>query len=176
LRTGVSQLALFTYLNALEITHAATIVRPWSGGRSDRELVQTPKVYGFDTGFVCHARGLRDLRPDDRGLLLEHLVLESLQAVAAGPRPHDWRDKNGRELDFVLPRGERVDTVEVKWSESAFDSKNLAHFRTLYPEGTNYLVTGATTRAATKRYGELRVRVVPVGELRAAMGATSRET
>ncbi|MBM4376051.1 MAG: ATP-binding protein [Deltaproteobacteria bacterium] len=166
---GLSRPTVLTYLNALEITHAATIVRPWSGGRSDRELVQTPKVYGFDTGFVCHARGIRDLRPDDRGLLLEHLVLESLQAVMTGPRPHYWRDKSGRELDFVLPRGERVDAIEVKWSESAFDPKNLAHFRALYPEGTNYLVTGATTRAATKRYGALRVRIVPVAELRAAM-------
>ena len=129
----------------------------------------TSKVDGFDTGLVCDARGLRDLRPDDRGLWLEHLVLESLQAIAAGPRPHEWRDKSGREIDFVLPRGERVDAVEVKWSESAFDSKNLAHFRSLYPEGTNYLVTGATTRAATKRYGDLRVRVVPVGELRGVM-------
>jgi hypothetical protein len=55
-----------------------------------------------------------------------------------------------------------MERVDLDW-------KNLAHFRSLYPEGTNDLVTGTTTRAATKRDGELRVRVVPVGELRAGM-------
>jgi predicted AAA+ superfamily ATPase len=164
--SGLSRPTVLSYLNALELTHAVTVVRPWSGGRSDRELVQAPKAYGFDTGFVCHARGVRELRADDRGHLLEHLVLESLQSVADMPRVHYWRDKSGREIDFVIPRGERVDAIEVKWSAEAFDPKHLAHFRTLYPHGENLLVTGATTRAAVRSVGELSVRVVPVAELR----------
>lgn len=169
--SGLSRPTVLTYLNALELTHAVTLVRPWSGGRSDREIVQAPKAYGFDTGFVCHARGIRELRTDDRGHLLEHLALESMQATADLPRIHYWRDKSGREIDFVIPRGERVDAIEVKWSAEAFESKHLAHFRQLYPEGENVLVTGATTRRETRTFGNHRVHVVPIRDLRSMLAA-----
>ncbi len=169
--SGLSRPTVLTYLNALELTHAVTLVRPWSGGRSDREIVQAPKAYGFDTGFVCHARGIRELRTDDRGHLLEHLALESMQATADLPRIHYWRDKSGREIDFVIPRGERVDAIEVKWSAEAFESKHLAHFRQLYPEGENFLVTGATTRRETRTFGNHRVHVVPIRDLRSMLAA-----
>ncbi len=169
--SGLSRPTVLAYVNALELTHAVTLVRPWSGGRSDRELVQAPKAYGFDTGFVCHARGIRELRADDRGHLLEHLVLESLQAIPDLPRVHFWRDKIGRGVDFVIPRGPRIDAIEVKWSANAFDPKHLGYFRTLYPEGETLLVTGATSRQEIRTFGSLRVHVVPVAALRATLGA-----
>ena len=63
-----------------------------------------PKAYGFDTGFVCHTRGWDSLRPEDCGILWEHLVLDTL--VAAGhTRIHYWRDKTDHEVDFVIPQG-----------------------------------------------------------------------
>lgn len=103
---GLSRPTVGTYLDALEVTHVIARVRPFSGGRSERELVQAPKVYGFDTGFVCHARGVEVLRASDRGGLLEHLVLEILQSLDGLPRIHHWRDKDRREVDFVLPFSE----------------------------------------------------------------------
>lgn len=169
--SGLSRPTVLSYVNALEVTHAVTLVRPWSGGKSDRELVQAPKAYGFDTGFVCHARGMRELRADDRGHLLEHLVLESLQATADLPRVHYWRDKSGRELDFVIPRGDAIDAIEVKWSADAFEAKHLAYFRRLYPRGENLVVTGATTRPETRAYGDVRVTYLPVASLRAYLSA-----
>jgi len=58
-------------------------------------------VFGFDTGFVAYARGWDSLRAEDCGLLWEHLILDAL--VAAGlPRFHFWRDKQQREVDFVV--------------------------------------------------------------------------
>ena len=73
-----------------------------AGGR--REIVAQPKVFGFDTGLVCYARGWDQLRTEDCGVLWEHLVLDTL--IAAGlPRIHFWRDKQQREVDFVVPRG-----------------------------------------------------------------------
>jgi hypothetical protein len=71
----------------------------------------------------------------------------------------------------VIPRGERADAIEVKWSAEAFESKHLAHFRTLYPHGENLLVTGATTRASVRAFGDISVRVVPVAELRRTLAA-----
>ena len=94
-----------------------------------------------------------------------------MQATADLPRIHCWRDKSGREIDFVIPRGERVDSIEVKWSAEAFEAKHLAHFRKLYPEGDHFLVTGATTRRETRTFGEHRVHVVPIRELRPTLSS-----
>ena len=169
--SGLSRPTVLSYVNALEVTHAVTLVRPWSGGKSDRELVQAPKAYGFDTGFVCFARSIRELRPDDRGHLLEHLVLESLQATADLPRVHYWRDKSGREVDFVIPRGDAIDAIEVKWNADDFEAKHLAHFRGLYPQGENLVVTGATTLRETRSFGDLRVTFLPISDLRTHLSA-----
>ncbi len=38
-----------------------------------------PKVYGFDTGFVCCFRGIDRPRREDLGLLWEHFVLNEIQ-------------------------------------------------------------------------------------------------
>lgn len=170
---GLSRPTVLTYLNVLEVTHAVSVLRPWSGGRSDRELVQAPKAYGFDTGFVCFARGMRDLRTEDRGLLLEHLVLESLQAVPDLPRVHYWRDKAGHEIDFVLPRGGACDAIEVKWSADAFEPRGLRTFRSHYPEGRNILVTGQSWRPHVQTVGGLEIEFVSIESLRALLSGAS---
>ena len=68
-------------------------------------FTRMPRLYGFDTGFVSQARGWNPLRSDDCGLLWEHLVLEHLQANLPDLHLHHWRDKTGREVDFVLVHG-----------------------------------------------------------------------
>ena len=73
----LSRPTVLNYLEVLELTHVAILVRPYFGG-GPREIVRQPKIYGFDTGFVAFARGWNDLRPEDCGLLWEHLVLERL--------------------------------------------------------------------------------------------------
>lgn len=81
---------------------------------------------------------------------------------------HYWRDKSGREVDFVLTRrrGE-VDAIECKWSRDTFDPSALSVFRRAYPKGRNYLVTPAADTAYTKRHGDLEVTVCTPAELRA---------
>ena len=77
------------------------------------------RLYAFDTGFVSHARGWNPLRPDDCGLLWEHLVLEHLQAFLPGLPLHYWRNKTGREVDFVIVRNrDQVDAIECKCDPS----------------------------------------------------------
>jgi predicted AAA+ superfamily ATPase len=137
-----SQISRPTVTNWLEVyqtTHAVHLVRPFAaGGR--REIVAQPKVFGFDTGLVCHARGWDHLRTEDCGVLWEHLVLDTL--IAAGlPKIHFWRDKQQREVDFVVPRGrDAVDAIECKWKADAFETRGLAAFRARHPKGKNYVV------------------------------------
>jgi predicted AAA+ superfamily ATPase len=164
---GITRPTVESHLSALEITHALTLVRPFHGGGL-HELVKQPKVYGFDTGFVSYARGWDPLRPEDLGLLWEHLVLEHLQAHLADAAVRYWRDKAGHEVDFVVSqRRDEVDAIECKWNSGAFEGSALEVFRRYYPKGDNYLVTPGGEPGYVKRVGGLEVRVCTPSEVAA---------
>lgn len=158
--SGLSRPTAMSYLGVLEVTQVATSLRPYHGGGA-AELTQQPKVYGFDTGFVAFCRGWSDLRGSDCGLLWEHLVLETLQArvLPGGRRLHYWRDKQQREVDFVVPAGrETVHAVECKWSVTGFETRGLLAFRALHGRGRNFLVVpGEATRI--RKFGDLTVTI-----------------
>lgn len=154
---GLSRPTVLSYLDVLELTHVAAFLRPYSGG-GKRELVRQPKVYGFDTGFVAFARGWTDLRPEDCGLLWEHLVLDRLHSDPDGAKVMYWRDKDGHEIDFVLPRGRgAVDAIECKWDAARFDPKNLQTFRALHPYGRNFVVSTNVPKPHIREVGGLEV-------------------
>ncbi len=161
---GITRPTVESHLRALEITHAVTVVRPFHGS-GHGEIVRQPKVYAFDTGFVSFARGWDPLRPEDFGALWEHLVLEHLQARFPDTPVRYWRDKSGREVDFVLARRrDEVDAIECKWDPGAFDRSALKLFRSCYPNGRNYLVTPSGDAAYPKRFGPLDVLIcTPTG-------------
>jgi predicted AAA+ superfamily ATPase len=164
--TGLSRPTVMSYLDVIEVTQVATILRPYHAG-GPQELTHQPKIYGFDTGFVAWSRGWTELRTSDCGPLWEHVVLEALQAhvVNRGRRIHYWRDKQQREVDFVVPsqRG-AVHAIECKWSVSGFETKGLAAFRGTHPKGRNVLVVpGESTR--TRTYGDLTVTITTAEEL-----------
>lgn len=164
----ISRPAATNWLEVYQITHVAHLVRPFSaGGR--REIVAQPKVFGFDTGLVCHARGWDHLRAEDCGVLWEHLVLDTL--IASGlPKIHFWRDKQQREVDFVVPRGrDAADAIECKWKPESFETRGLAAFREQYPKGKNYVVSPLHGPAHERVQGGLKIAIVSPGELRQAM-------
>ncbi len=137
---GISRPTIEAHVRALEITHAATVVRPYHRD-SQKELVKTPKLYGFDTGFVSFFRGWDPVRPSDMDVLWEHVVLEYLLAHRPHEPIHFWRTSTGHEVDFVLPRAhEQVDVIECKWDHRRADGKGLVRFRDAYPAGKNYLL------------------------------------
>jgi predicted AAA+ superfamily ATPase len=167
----LSRPTTMTYLDVLEVTHAIHVLRPYHGGGS-QELVRQPKVYAFDTGFVAHARGWRDLRAEDRGQLWEHLVLDTLLSIPAQPRVHFWRDKQQHEVDFVIPGGRGAgDAVECKWKEKQFDPRGLRAFRAIHARGRNFVVTPAAEGSAYSRtIDRIEVRFVGPADLRREIG------
>jgi predicted AAA+ superfamily ATPase len=157
---GIARATVESHLRALEITHAATCVRPFHRS-SNTEIVKQPKVYAFDTGFVSYVRGWNPLRPDDLGPLWEHLVLETLQARLPDSPLLYWRDKSGREIDFVIPRDrDSADAIECKWNPDAFDPASLAAFRSIHPQGRNYLVCPGATPGHVRSSKGLKIHVV----------------
>jgi uncharacterized protein len=139
--SGLSRPTVMSYLEVLQVTHLAVVLRPYHGG-GRREILHQPKAYGFDTGFVSFANGWESLRERECGLLWEHLVLETLLAQVGERGVRYWRDKEKREVDFVLPgaRG-RCDAIECKWQAAAYSPRALAAFRELHPTGDNFVVT-----------------------------------
>ncbi|MCP5064877.1 MAG: ATP-binding protein [Ignavibacteriae bacterium] len=126
---------------AMVIAHAAFLLPPFHGG-GRREIVQRPKCYAFDTGFVTFVKGWTNIREEDRGLLWEHLTLDTLRSIESESNLFYWRDKSGREIDFVIKRSEnKVDTIECKINPDNFSTKSLSAFRTLYPNGNNYCIS-----------------------------------
>lgn len=147
----VSRQTIANYLAVLEETFVVDVIRPFSTHRAT-EIVMAPKVYGFDTGFVCYAKGWRELRKEDYGLLWEHYVLNELHGHLQTRNIHYWRDKSGHEIDFVLPqRGSNnaLTAIECKFSSMQTTlgqsmitaiGKNIAAFRKHYPHGDNFVV------------------------------------
>ena len=161
----ISRPTVTSYLGVLEATAVAHVSRPFSTRRAT-EIVAAPKVYGFDTGFVCYHRGWSSLRADDLGLLWEHFLLNELAAALQGEPIHYWRDKAQHEVDFVLKRRGRPPlAIECKWSAAEFSIENLRAFRNRYPEGENILVAQDADRPATRTLGGIRVTVEPLAQL-----------
>ena len=161
----VSRPTISNYLNALEATFVAHVVRPFSSHRPT-EIVSAPKVYGFDTGFVCHHKGWDRLRQDDMGILWEHFVLNEIHSRLQTRRVHYWRDKSSHEVDFVISRSGRDPTaIECKWSATGFDARSIVAFHRQYPSSTLLVVASDVERSFRRAYRGATVTFVGLAEL-----------
>lgn len=161
----ISRQTVSNYLAVLEATMVVHVIRPYST-RGATELVSAPKVYAFDTGFVCHVRGWLELRPEDLGLLWEHFVLNEIQAHRQTQQINYWRDKNHHEIDFVLRRGDRApDVIECKWSADRFDVRNLKAFRRRYPNGRNWVVSADVDHPFVRQVNGMEIRHMSLRDL-----------
>lgn len=156
----VSRTTISNYLSVLEATYVAYVIRPFST-KTSSEIISSPKVFGFDTGFICHCRGWLSLRPEDLGHLWEHIVLNDLKGEFQDIKVNYWRDKQGHEIDFVLADKEkRPITIECKWSASKFEPSNLKIFRGHYPKGENFVVATDVDRSYQRDYDGIKVSFV----------------
>ncbi len=170
----VGRTTIANYLRALEETFVVHVLRPFSSRRAT-EIVAAPKVYAFDTGFVCFAKGVQTLRAEDLGLLWEHFVLNEIQANLQSARVGYWRDKQKHEVDFVIaPRGRAPIAIECSWARAQFDPTNLAAFRRAYPEGENLVAAHDVDRPHERRYKDVTVRFVNLPALVERIAPASR--
>ena len=142
----LSRATVKSHIAAMQVAHAIRLLRPYHRG-GKREIVSRPKCYAFDTGFVTFEKGWDAIRDDDRGLLWEHLVLDSLCARFNESDIFYWQDKSRREVDFVIrhSRG-RVDAVECKINPERLDAAPVGAFRHLHPSGENIVISPAVSK------------------------------
>jgi hypothetical protein len=99
----VSPTTLGKYLEILEALHIVFIVRPFHRNIA-RALLKEPKVYFFDTGLVAGDAGARFENACATMLLRHAHFLQD--SAGRDMRLHYVRDKEGREIDFVLCEGD----------------------------------------------------------------------
>lgn len=161
----ISRPTVSNYLNAMEATWVAHVVRPYST-HLPSEIVSAPKVYAFDTGFVCYYRGWQELRSEDMGLFWEHYVLNEIHSRSQSGDVRYWRDKSGHEIDFVLlERGRAPIAIECKWSANAAKTQNLRAFRKRYPKGENWLVANDVDQSFQRAEDGLKIEFIGIDDL-----------
>lgn len=113
---AVSPATLKRYLDILQALFIVFTVQPWHHNIA-RAILQSPKVYFFDTGLVRGDDGIR-LENAVAGMLLKHVNF--LQDTAGRPVGLNYiRTKDGAEVDFALSEdGKMVQMIECKWGDS----------------------------------------------------------
>ena len=154
--SGISRPTVHAHIEALSIAHAVFLLPPFFGG-SRREITHRPKCYGFDTGFVTFAKGWEKLREEDFGLLWEHLVLDTLRAFFHPSKLYYWRNKSGKEIDFVVRNQQSVHAIECKINPDEFDPKALIVFRQAYREGDNFVLSPYVPIPFSRVYNDINV-------------------
>lgn len=115
------------YLRYLEMVFLLTSVPAWSSNLTSK-ITKTSRVYVTDSGLAAHllnvdAAGLRVPGHPALGGLLETFVLAELMKLQTVSETRfsilHYRDRDGREIDFVLEQGDgRVVALEIKASVS----------------------------------------------------------
>ena len=166
----VSRSTIANYLEVLQVTGVATVIRPFSS-RKTTEIVSAPKVYAFDTGFVRYAHGWQEQRSEDLGSLWEHYVLNEVQAHSPGAEVRYWRQKRGPEVDFVMVRrGKQPIAVECKWkSANVGELSGLRSFLSAYPDAEAFVVCSDLDEPHSRKLGEYAVRFGGLSALRTAL-------
>jgi predicted AAA+ superfamily ATPase len=119
---GVSVPTVTEWLGVLEITAQIIIVPPFYENFGKR-ITKAPKIYFADSGLAAHLLGIEteaSLRKSPfLGPLFEGLVASEIlkhQLHHGKPKAlYHFRDRQGLEVDFIVPRGEnRLTLIESK--------------------------------------------------------------
>lgn len=161
-----SRNTISNYLAVLEATFAVHVIRPFNTHRPT-EIIAAPKVYSFDTGFMCFYKGWSELHTQELGMLWEHVVLNEMHGRLQQRNFKYWRDKQGHEIDFIFHSRNLASpiTIECKWSENNYDISNLEIFRNHYPGNQNFVVLPHLDTSYQKNYKNIIVTFVTLDEL-----------
>jgi len=128
---AISPATLKRYLDILQALFIVFTVQPWHHNIA-RAILQSPKVYFFDTGLVRGDEGVR-LENAVAGMLLKHVhFLQDSAGRTAGL--HYIRTKDGTEVDFALSEeGKLIQMIECKLGDNK-PHRGLLRFAQQFPD------------------------------------------
>jgi uncharacterized protein len=118
---GVSYNTIKKWLGVLEASYIIFPLQPHFQNFNKR-LMQTPKIYFYDTGLACSLLGIETEEQLAlhylKGGLFESMIISDLYKSFynsdRSPRLYFWRDKTGHEVDCILERADKLFPIEIK--------------------------------------------------------------
>ncbi len=113
------------WLGILETLGIIFYLHPYSNNMLKR-LAKTPKLYFYDTGFVCYLTKWSNAKTLERGamngaILENYVVAEIMKTyLSNGKEPfiYYYRDKDAKEIDIVLEHDGVLNPIEIKKSSN----------------------------------------------------------
>jgi predicted AAA+ superfamily ATPase len=122
-QTGVDTKTILAWLGLLENSYIIYLLQPWYNNMNKR-IVKSPKLYFYDTGLLCHLRGIKSLsalqKHNAYGALFENWVITEIRKnnFNAGQNEgmYYFRDNIGNEVDLITEKGDEPLAIEIKAS------------------------------------------------------------
>ena len=136
--TRLAKQTIEHYLFIMENTYIIRLLRPFS--RNIRsELFKLPKLFFYDTG-IMQMLWLKRLQQEIIGQVFESAIFGEL----AKSHPRDelfyWRNKDKKEIDFILNRQNIPLPIEVKLNFGQFTPTAVNYFNSRYQQNEYRLI------------------------------------
>ncbi|MBN2373562.1 ATP-binding protein [bacterium] len=124
------------YLTILTETYVIKLISPFYTNKN-KEVVKSPKAYFNDPGarnyFIRDFSGF-ELRADNGFLIENFLLCQFIKKAGYLTQIKFWRDKNGREIDFIIEREGELTAYEAKYKKiiKRQDFASLLYFKDTY--------------------------------------------
>jgi hypothetical protein len=179
---GVSVPTVSEWLSILEVTGQILLVPPFFENFGKR-LIKSPKIYFIDSGLLNYLLGIESEATLNRSVFLGPVfetfvaseIVKRQISLGRSKELYYFRDQQGLEVDFVLPRGDRrlllieakaTKTMTPRMAEPLVRLSNVIH-----GYDTESIVVHRPSRGGTG-ISTLRpgVKALPLDELLAKMG------
>ena len=148
-QTGVDTKTILAWLGLLENSYIIYLLQPWYNNMNKR-IVKSPKLYFYDTGLLCHLRGIKSLsalqKHNAYGALFENWVITEIRKnnFNAGQNEgmYYFRDNIGNEVDLIAEREGAPVAIEIKAGIKADNHmlRGLKYWQKLQPESHSILM------------------------------------
>jgi uncharacterized protein len=144
---GSSAKTIGSYLEILQALFIVFTVRPWHHNIA-RGLLQTPKVYFYDTGLLRGNRGVK-LENASAAMLLKHVQF-LYDSQGRETELHYVRTKDGAEVDFAISEDRHLThLIECKATDSTPHAA-LKRFAKEHPEAIAVQIVGELRQPQTR--------------------------
>ncbi|MCP4406598.1 MAG: ATP-binding protein [Gammaproteobacteria bacterium] len=159
---GVSTHTIKSWITVLEASNIIYLLKPYYQNFGKR-IIKSPKLYFLDTGLLCYLTNIQstDILANSPllGAFFETYafgqLLRHLHNQGKTDEVYYFRDKDGREVDFLIPQGNLLSLYECKWHDESGDlPKNIKKLRPIFGEENILQITTITTAAQKTRIDE----------------------
>ncbi|MFV1985191.1 MAG: ATP-binding protein [Thiohalomonadales bacterium] len=128
---GVSTHTIKSWISVLEASNIIYLLKPYYQNFGKR-IIKSPKLYFLDTGLLCYLVNIRSADSMVNNPLLGAFfetyafgqLLRSFHNRGEPDEIYYFRDKDGLEIDFIIPEGNLLKLYECKWSDESGELPN----------------------------------------------------